>query len=340
MMNTSLPLGQAASRRSTERCSVIPTDDPCVHAASLRDWMQDYLQLSAGRFLGEIIETTIGPIQIFRETIWQCVDEKANPRRNSYTVGVPVYMEEGGYWQGYRVARDSLMMLRPNEELHFRTPKKSTILVVVIDSGVFDAFSRDTTGRDTPLPIAGSHTRELPEAMIRPLRMSLKEVLSSAVSTPEVLEHENSMKAMVETILGAALHAVLARSAESEVARSSHFVQRAIVERARQYVLANRQSPPTVTELSAWLKMSRRGLHHAFMNVLGINVVTFLRYVRLHGARKDLLMAGPEGSVNRIACKWGFWHMGMFSAYYKALFGELPSATLRKTSCISITPGH
>lgn len=329
-MNAGLNQGQAASYRRNERCSVIPTNDPCEHAASLRDWSQDYLQLSAGRFSGEIVEASVGPIQVFRETICQCVDEKANPRRDSYTVGVPIYVEQNGYWQGRHLERDSLMTLRPNEELHFRTPRESTILVTVIDCAAFDAFAYDAAGIDIQALIARSHAMGLPTDVAQRFRVTLNEVLTSIVSTPEVFEHAASAKAIVETVLNASLHALRARSEEDDAPRGAHSVQRAIVERARHYVLANKENPPTVTELSAYLKMSRRGLHHAFMNVLGINITTFLRYVRLHGARKDLLRAGPVDTVNGIACKWGFWHMGMFSAYYKSLFGELPSATLRK----------
>lgn len=329
-MNAGLYLGQAVPYRQTGRFSVIPTSDPCEHAASLRDWSQDYLQLSAGSFSGEIIEASVGPIQVFRETIHQCVDEKANPRRDSYTIGVPIQMEENGYWQGRHLQRDSLLTLRPNEELHFRTPRSSTILVTVINFETLSAFAHDTIDVDIAALIARTGVKSLPSDTAQRLRTTLGEALASIVSTPEVLEHEASAKALVEAVLNSALHAMQVEALEKESARNTHYIQRSIVERARHYILANRESPLTVAELSTHLKMSRRGLHHAFMNVLGINVATFLRYVRLHGARKDLILACPSESVNRIACRWGFWHMGMFASYYKALFGELPSATLRR----------
>jgi AraC family ethanolamine operon transcriptional activator len=34
--------------------------------------------------------------------------------------------------------------------------------------------------------------------------------------------------------------------------------------------------------------------------------------------------------ISEIAAHWGFWHLGMFSSYYKDLFGETPSATARR----------
>lgn len=331
-MSSGLNIDRAVVKRQTERYSVISTDDPCEHAASLRGWSQDYLQLSTGFFAGEIVETSIGPVQIFRESIHQRVDEEAIPRCNSYTVGVPVWVEDDGYWQGRLLECDSLITLRPNEELHFRTPKDSSIVVAVIDSASFEAFAEDAAGVDVKSLIARSNTEILPANMAMQVRIVLNEVLTSMISAPETFEHEASVRAVVETVMSASLNGLVARSSLKESPRNAHSVQRAIVERARNYILENRENPLTVTELSSYLRMSRRGLHHAFINVLGINIVTFLRYVRLHGVRKELLRASASDSVSRIAGKWGFWHMSMFSSYYKALFGESPSSTLRKIS--------
>ncbi len=39
----------------------------------------------------------------------------------------------------------------------------------------------------------------------------------------------------------------------------------------------------------------------------------------------------PTGSttVSVEAFKWGFWHQGEFSRFYKTAFGEVPSETLK-----------
>lgn len=330
-MYPELPTREAASScRSSDTHAVISTSDPCEHAASLRGWSQDYLQLSSGPFSGQILEASIGPLQVFKETIYSCVDEKANPRRDSYTFGVPVQVGENGYWQGHRLQANSLMTLRPNEELFFRTPPVSSILVTVIDCTALENFANRTSNVEIGNLITWARTGGFPSQAAEHFRTVLQQVLSSLIATPEVREHPASEKAIVEMVMNASLDALAARAMEGVPPRSSHAVQRAIVERARQYILANRENPPTVSDLSSHLKMSRRGLHHAFMNVLGVNITTFLRHVRLHGVRKELLSANPSDSVTRIACKWGFWHMGMFSSYYKRLFGETPSATLRK----------
>lgn len=50
--------------------------------------------------------------------------------------------------------------------------------------------------------------------------------------------------------------------------------------------------------------------------------------MRLNGARRDLLAGSTTGDA---VAKWGFWHWSRFSHDYRALFGERPSDTLRRT---------
>ncbi len=51
-------------------------------------------------------------------------------------------------------------------------------------------------------------------------------------------------------------------------------------------------------------------------------------------ARYDFMEdSQEENTVSKIAYKWGFTHMGRFSAYYTELFGENPSQTLKRSCC-------
>ena len=51
--------------------------------------------------------------------------------------------------------------------------------------------------------------------------------------------------------------------------------------------------------------------------------------MKLNLVHRDLKHSNPDNnSVQKIANKWGFMHMGHFSGYYTKLFGENPSKTL------------
>jgi AraC family ethanolamine operon transcriptional activator len=98
-----------------------------------------------------------------------------------------------------------------------------------------------------------------------------------------------------------------------------------LVRRAEAFVHAHEAGAPTVAELCQATGACRRTLQAAFVDVLGIGPSRYLRALRLNRVRADLKRDGA--SVSEVAVRWGFWHLGRFSADYRAMFGELPSQT-------------
>jgi transcriptional regulator GlxA family with amidase domain len=56
---------------------------------------------------------------------------------------------------------------------------------------------------------------------------------------------------------------------------------------------------------------------------------------RLQLVRDELLRSDAEVNVTTMALRYGFSHLGRFSAYYRATFGEMPSETLRRRRATS-----
>jgi len=51
----------------------------------------------------------------------------------------------------------------------------------------------------------------------------------------------------------------------------------------------------------------------------------------MDGVRSGLQNLDNATSVTNEAARWGFLHFGRFAQEYRALFGELPSETLRRS---------
>jgi AraC family ethanolamine operon transcriptional activator len=84
-----------------------------------------------------------------------------------------------------------------------------------------------------------------------------------------------------------------------------------------------------ISEICAAFNVSRRSLHRAFFDVLGLGPVTFLRHKRLCAIHSILRDSAPaDVTVAEVAMQQGFIELGRFSHYYHSLFGEYPSQTL------------
>jgi transcriptional regulator GlxA family with amidase domain len=97
-----------------------------------------------------------------------------------------------------------------------------------------------------------------------------------------------------------------------------------------RYLIAAGSRPVHIAEICATFKVHRRALYRAFIEAHGIPPITYLRRKRLDDVRAALLTAGPGTMVRDIARAHGFVELGRFAASYRALFGELPSQTLRR----------
>jgi AraC-like DNA-binding protein len=89
----------------------------------------------------------------------------------------------------------------------------------------------------------------------------------------------------------------------------------------------------SLAEICARLGVSERFLRKCCEHNLGMSPGRYHRLRRLqlvHRALRD----GDQGrsSVSAIARRFGFRELGRLAASYRALYGELPSATLRRTS--------
>ena len=74
--------------------------------------------------------------------------------------------------------------------------------------------------------------------------------------------------------------------------------------------------------------IGRRNLELSFNRYLGLSPKQLIKQMRFTLCREDLLKS-QYASVGQAAQAWGYWHMGQFGRDYKALFGELPSETLK-----------
>lgn len=102
------------------------------------------------------------------------------------------------------------------------------------------------------------------------------------------------------------------------------------VKRVQEYLNAHAHESIRADMLAEVAGVSLRSLYAGFQDFCGISPMQYLRNVRLERVRAELTAGPVSGGVASVALRWGFTHMGRFSAEYKAQFGESPSQTARK----------
>lgn len=125
-----------------------------------------------------------------------------------------------------------------------------------------------------------------------------------------------------------AMMATVLHSLPSDTARL-HMSATALVRNVENYIDTAGTRPVHISEICTELAVSRRSLHRAFDEVLGMGPVTFLRHKRLCDIHSILRESDPtQTTVARVAIEHGFIELGRFAYYYYTLFGEHPSKTL------------
>jgi AraC-like DNA-binding protein len=153
-------------------------------------------------------------------------------------------------------------------------------------------------------------------------RAALWSCVNSQESTGARQKLEESLRRAIAASLagsdGPAARAAIADGTRSRAVRG-----------ALEFIESRPHASLRLADLCAATGVGPRTIEYGFREFYDISPMTYVKYLRLNRARRDLIRAGPTASsVKRYAEVWGFRHMGQFAKDYKILFGENPSATL------------
>lgn len=169
---------------------------------------------------------------------------------------------------------------------------------------------------------SGHEAMEYLQRLCEELNAGIGEQLSAPVRC--------ALKQRLERELSYALLTVLTASTHVSASPSPRLRRRAL-HRSLEYIRAHPRDPLAVRDLVGVSGASLRTLEYAFFERFGISPKRYLKNLRLNSARKEFRRSDPLSTrISYVATRWGFWHMGKFSADYCKLFGELPSETLKR----------
>ncbi|MGA9913083.1 MAG: helix-turn-helix domain-containing protein [Paraburkholderia sp.] len=302
--------------------------DADEQARNLHGWNQTYDQLTAGRFVGGLTELCLDHMQVFVETTSHTLRQTCEVQEDAYWFGIPTCPEGSGRIDAQVIAGDALAFRPGGIEFELLTSAGYEIFGVVVKGDVLRRYAAEVERVGLADHLPNTEVISIGTARKARLCASLRQLLDDGAANGAPLSSfaRNNLQASVL----ASLFDVGALSAGEQIAMPARGRRQSIVAEAREYVLANRERAVNVPELCERLHVSRRTLQYCFQDVLGMAPATYLRTIRLNGARRDLCNAAPASrSVQDVAAAWGFWHLSQFATDYRKLFGMLPSDTLK-----------
>lgn len=306
------------------------TRDADEQAGCLRGWAQVYEQLTPGQFEGRLMEICFGSVQLFREVTSQSVHQEGRMRAGDRVLGVPIAMQGPGYFCGRPIAPDAIMTMGGGDALAFTAPEHFDVIAVSISNLALTQYAMDIEHRDIERELRNRPVIHASKEHINEFRGFLLTALESVSRTPAMLKYAAMQQGLEQALLASVLKSV--GGDEGAASRSANSVtqRHRLVARAQDYMREHVEEPLTVEDLCRALKVSRRTVQYSFQEILQLNPVSYLRAMRLNGVRRMLKSGAAEcQSVQDIAARWGFWHLSHFANHYRAMFGELPSETLR-----------
>ncbi|MEO8040099.1 MAG: helix-turn-helix domain-containing protein [Betaproteobacteria bacterium] len=295
-------------------------------AALLDTLDQRYEQLSAGRYSGGLLEISFDGVDVFRERIDQSVQQRGVGRDVYWTFATALELSAPAWWDGGFIEADTVICFEPRREFDLRTPRVAECVGFSVTDERLQRHLATCGSVDARAKLRGRSVVTRDRARQDRLRALLAEAIDMATRFPALFEQPAPRTLLVDALLQR-----LADSLETQpvAQRLDSSRQTHVAQRSRDYVYARLSEPFSIAELCEAVGCSRRTLQYAFESVFGVNPVSYIRAVRLNGARRDLKSADRATSVQETAARWGFWHLPRFAGAYARMFGELPSATLR-----------
>jgi AraC-like DNA-binding protein len=229
-------------------------------------------------------------------------------------------------WAGIEMRTGEMITLGPDQRLHARTVGPCRWAAVQVPDQQVVSYGRALSGTGFVVPpvarwrppvAAVRHLAQLHGAAVR-----MAEIRSGALADVEAAH------GLEQQLIHTLIECLSAGPAEEEMpTRRRH---RGIL--AGFEDLLRTDPSPGMNEICAVLGVSERLLRACCREYLRMGPNRYLRLRRMQQVHRDLRNGNPgRASVSEVARRYGFRDPGRFAASYRAVYGELPSATLRRS---------
>ncbi|MGO0706019.1 helix-turn-helix domain-containing protein [Pseudomonas paracarnis] len=291
------------------RVQAFATGDVTAQCSATPGWVQHYQQMSPGHFAGRVRYLDLQGVQVYEE----CMNTRVEQHFNA---------PAGALAFCFDASDNALYLLNGESRNTWITPVNYREVAVV--------FGPQFVQRQ------GLDIAKLEGLFMAPLTCRQNALftrwLSGTLTRLSALTDPISRDALTQQLLDDCLfildNACVCLDGSSLQKRNE---ERQLMARIGEWAADAPDETANLLELAQIAGVPLRQLQQGFKTYTGMSPAQWLRLRRLNGARRELLST-TDTTVAEVAMNWSFWHLGRFSNSYRALFQELPSETLKRSS--------
>jgi AraC-like DNA-binding protein len=312
------------------RSEILSFNDPYAYQQAVFSGKFELFVTAAGHYTADLTRISLHRLlmQRSRESLARVAHAAVTPGR------VVVFFltdpqQEPHFHSGLEVPPEHIVVCASGSEYHRRASSETRWGAISLTTDDLARAGATVTGRALPGPASSRLLRPPPALMSRLLRLH-EAAGQLAANAPEILAHPEVARAIELELVRTIVHC-LSDSATVPV-NASPQLRLSVMRRFEHMLVESGDQPLYLTEVCATLGVAERTLRHYCQDQLGMGPRRYLWLRRMHSARQALALADAEAAtVTMIANERGFGELGRFAVAYQRLFGEPPSATLRRT---------
>ena len=307
--------------------------NPDDYGAGLGDASVDLVLTGPGDFKAHLTWLKLRHLHVFRgrEDVPSIAHISLTPLRTF--VSFPVPSPSPPVWNGVRLQLGDIFLHSHGERAHRWTKGACRWALISLPPDQLAHYCRVLAEADLTERAIGQILRPSPSAAVR-LRRLLSKACNLVETKPEIFSHSQAARAVEQEFIHALVNCLTVDAAcGSEVIRQR---QADVMTRFENALRTDFGKQPSVSELCATIGVPERTLRIYCVKFLGLSPARYIRLRQLNLARAELRRADSASTtVAQIAQHYGFSELGRFAVRYRTLFGEYPSATLRREAANS-----
>jgi AraC-like DNA-binding protein len=285
---------------------------------------REIVQLERGKIKGEIAHATIGDLPIDTASFNLGIRTKGGSHKSRIGIGLLAASADHVVRSSYDSRPGDVLVLAPGCEHENRYYGGASVLIVMASADdIESSFATESRMRDPSCWWQNHYKGDL--GMVTSVIPRLQSLLARLGETSLTAGAADFWKRSVLEAVTA--NVVAGMPAERDGPLPSALK---VVRQVEEYLESRPTEPVHISEICSQLHVSRRTLHRAFHEALGIGPIAFLRYRRLCAVHTALRAPKDIRTISDVAMQFGFQNLGRFAGYYHQLFGEHPSETRRR----------